>query len=75
MNNEDYDGLHFGADITDEKPCYCFRCNKAFHPLGIARHRAMHREKKENCMIRYKNGQIIGHWHNFKEDVRWSDLN
>ena len=39
-----------------EKTCYCHTCDKWFHPLGINRHRAMHRDKKENCEITYTYG-------------------
>ncbi len=38
--------------------CYCFRCKKYFHHLGIARHRAMHRDRGEDCSIRYSTGRI-----------------
>jgi hypothetical protein len=36
--------------------CYCHTCEKAFHSLGINRHRAMHRDKKEDCTITYTYG-------------------
>lgn len=42
--------------------CHCLTCNKSFHSLGIARHRAMHREREENCTIEYKDGRIIDHF-------------
>ncbi|TDI97000.1 MAG: hypothetical protein E2O29_01835 [Deltaproteobacteria bacterium] len=35
---------------------YCHTCRKEFHHLGIARHRAMHRDKKEDCRITFTNG-------------------
>lgn len=38
------------------KTCYCLTCGKAFHPLGIARHRLMHKDKHEDCVIRYASG-------------------
>lgn len=45
---------------------YCRTCSKQLHPLGIARHRAMHRDKKEYCEIRTPMGQI---WiYRFDED-------
>jgi len=47
--------------VTNGKDCYCLTCKKDFHYLGIARHRAMHREKKEYCEIQYTNGQIYKH--------------
>lgn len=41
--------------------CYCYTCKKSFHSLGIARHRAMHRDKKEDCRIAYGDGYIYTH--------------
>lgn len=35
---------------------YCHTCEKYFHRLGIMRHRAMHRDKKEFCIIEMKSG-------------------
>jgi len=43
-------------NVTSEKNCYCHVCKKYFHYMGIPRHRAMHRDKKENCEITYTNG-------------------
>jgi hypothetical protein len=37
--------------------CYCHTCDRWFHYLGIARHRAAHRDKKETCKITYTNGE------------------
>lgn len=39
-----------------KKDCYCHACNKEFHHLGISSHRAMHRNKKENCRITFSHG-------------------
>lgn len=39
--------------------CYCHECQKYYASLGIARHRAMHRDKKEKCKITYSDGSII----------------
>lgn len=39
-----------------QKTCYCHTCQKWFHYLGINRHRAMHRDKKEICKITYTDG-------------------
>jgi hypothetical protein len=47
--------------MTRYKSCFCFTCNKSYHYLGIARHRAMHRDKKEDCEIQYSNGEIYLH--------------
>ena len=41
-----------------DKDCYCFTCGKHFHNLGIARHRAMHRDKKERCKIMLSGGAV-----------------
>lgn len=41
--------------------CYCYTCKREFHSLGIMRHRAMHRDKKEDCKIAYSNGDIYIH--------------
>ena len=35
---------------------YCHTCKKSFHHLGICRHRAMHRDKREDCEITYMHG-------------------
>lgn len=45
----------------NNKTCYCWTCNKFFHYLGIARHRAMHRDRKENCTISYGDCETITH--------------
>jgi hypothetical protein len=42
--------------VTNEKECYCHTCDRAFHFLGIAKHRAMHRKKQENCTITFTHG-------------------
>jgi len=52
--------------VTKEKNCFCHTCKRAFHYLGINRHRAMHRDRKENCKITYTNGNI----HTFKFEGR-----
>ncbi len=43
------------------KTCRCNTCKRNFHYLGIARHRAMHRDKKENCTITYSTGDTYEH--------------
>ncbi len=40
------------------KTCYCYTCKKWFDPLGITMHRAMHRDKKENCKIMFTHGDV-----------------
>ncbi|MDY6079700.1 MAG: hypothetical protein SPI61_03140 [Ezakiella sp.] len=47
--------------IEREKDCYCETCDKYFHHLGIARHRAMHRDRKENCVISYSDYSTVLH--------------
>ena len=42
--------------ITRAKECYCHTCRKWFHYLGINRHHAMHRDKRENHKITYASG-------------------
>lgn len=41
------------------KDCYCHTCEKEFNSLGIARHRAMHRDRQEDCKITYKDGKTL----------------
>jgi hypothetical protein len=55
-----------GSDmkVTKFKTCICYTCVKTFHYLGIARHRAMHRDKKEDCKITYANGETLIHRYN-----------
>ncbi len=43
------------------KSCYCHTCKKTFHYLGISRHRAMHRDKWEDCRITYTHGDTYTH--------------
>jgi len=38
---------------------FCHTCDKAFQTLGIARHRAMHRDKREDCDISYKHVRCL----------------
>ena len=47
--------------VTRAKNCYCHTCEKDFHYLGITRHRAMHRDKKEDCTITYTYGDTWTH--------------
>ena len=42
--------------VTNQKRCFCHTCDKWFHYLGINRHRASHRDKKERCTITYTYG-------------------
>lgn len=36
----------------------CLTCKKSFLPMGIARHRAMHRDNKEDCKIIFSDGSV-----------------
>ena len=47
--------------VTNAKNCYCHTCDKQFHYLGITRHRAMHRDKREDCVISYTDGSKYKH--------------
>ena len=47
--------------VTRDKNCTCHTCKRYFHYLGIARHRAKHRERKEDCRITYTNGDTFLH--------------
>jgi len=38
--------------------CYCYTCRRYFHHLGIARHRAMHRDREQDCKIRFSDERI-----------------
>ena len=40
------------------KGCYCYTCDRDFHYMGISRHRAMHRDRKEDCKIMFSNGRV-----------------
>lgn len=53
------------AESTTEKNCYCHTCKRAFHYLGITRHRAAHRDRSERCKITYTNGET--YIHNYEE--------
>ena len=48
-------------NVTSKKNCYCHRCKKYFHYLGIASHRSVHKKNKENCKITYSNGDTYEH--------------
>jgi len=48
--------------MKSKKTCYCYTCGRMFHYLGIARHRAMHRDKMEVCTIEYSDGEISTYW-------------
>ena len=51
------------------KDCFCHTCEKAFHHLGIARHRAAHRDKKENCEITFSDGRRIRYRYGLREEA------
>ena len=42
--------------VTRAKNCRCHTCDRDFHYLGITRHRAAHRERKEDCVITFTYG-------------------
>lgn len=47
--------------LSNRKDCFCFTCEKGFNHLGIARHRAMHRDNREDCEIMYSGGTTRFH--------------
>lgn len=49
------------AEMSREANCYCHKCKKYYHSLGIMRHRAMHRDKNESVKITYKYGNTVNH--------------
>jgi hypothetical protein len=55
--------------MTKIKDCYCHTCDKEYHHLGIARHRAMHRDKKEDCEITFSNGKTYIYHYNPPEPI------
>jgi len=54
---------------TRLKGCHCHTCGKDFHWLGIARHRAMHRDKREKCTITYTHGDTWDHDYSRKSNA------
>lgn len=47
--------------------CICRTCDKEFHYLGIATHRAMHKRKNEDCVITYSTGGTCIHKYSKEE--------
>jgi hypothetical protein len=41
--------------------CYCHTCGRTISSMGIARHRSMHRERREICVIEYSGGNVLQH--------------
>lgn len=39
-----------------DEDCFCHTCGCGFNHLGIARHRAGHRDRKEDCKITFSKG-------------------
>lgn len=54
--------------VTDQKNCYCHTCQTWYHYLGITRHRAMHRDNKEDCIITYTHGDKYLHEYSKEEE-------
>lgn len=55
--------------VTRLKTCYCHTCEKAFHYLGITRHRAKHRDNKENCEITFTHGDTYRYKYDTKNNT------
>lgn len=45
-------------NVTRDKNCYCYTCEKRFHYLGITRHRMAHKERFQDCKIEFTYGNI-----------------
>jgi len=56
--------------ITSKKTCRCHTCGRNFHYLGIARHRAMHRDDRGDCKITYTDGGTSHHNFSDSDDMR-----
>ena len=54
--------------VTNFKNCYCHTCKKAFHYLGISKHRSAHRDRREDCEITYTHGDT--YIHDFSKRVK-----
>ena len=39
--------------------CECLTCDREIHHLGIMRHRAMHRDRGEDCRIVFSDGRCV----------------
>ena len=46
----------------------CKTCKKFFQSGGIARHRAMHRDKKQDCVIEYGDGRTFKYKYSEEEN-------
>lgn len=45
----------------DDERTFCVTCEKSFHFLGTAAHRAAHRRREEDCTIIYTDGRTVFH--------------
>jgi hypothetical protein len=53
---------HNGAPKAERwKDCECLTCGKEIHHLGIMRHRAMHRDRNEDCRIVFSDGRCVSY--------------
>jgi hypothetical protein len=52
--------------------CYCHTCGIYYNHIGIARHRAAHRDRDENCEITYSTGLTYEHKYGLAARVRKS---
>jgi len=57
---------HNGAPVAAKaKDCECLTCDREIHHLGIMRHRAMHRDRREDCRIVFSDGRCV--WYAFSK--------
>ena len=52
--------------------CSCWNCERAFTRISIASHRAMHRRKKQDCIISYTNGDT--YFYEFSKEINEKKL-
>lgn len=44
-----------------DNECYCLSCSEVFEEGELEQHLQIHRERNENCAIRYSDGATIIH--------------
>lgn len=52
-------GRNRSPEEIRDRDCHCYTCGRDIHHLGIARHRAMHRDRNETCRIMFSDGRVF----------------